>query len=424
MRRVTVLAAIACMPVAAAPAAAQPGWKTLEPAILPRVEAAAEVIDGRIYQTAGFNDNIPSTAVERYDIATGRWDLVAPMPVSINHTAAAVHDGKLYLVGGYMGDPATFMRGDGLAVAIFLEYDPATDRWRELPPPPTKRGAVAADVIGDELFVAGGWNTTQGDLSVLEIYDFRTGRWRRGPDMQFARNHVVGTAAGGKFYAVGGHVDLFITSAVFKYVERYDPARDVWERVADMNEGRSGSGAVTVGDRVVVYGGENVEDAIASSEIFDPRTGGWSPLPDMPTPRHGLGDVAVGNRVYAIAGSPVARAGESRVNEVLDIPARSGEGATVPALELAVRPARVTAGRRVRIRFHVSARTAGRRQPVGGVTIRFGGATLRTDTTGRAAGRATFLGRLASAGSHRARARHDGFRPDSVRVTVRRRAGR
>jgi hypothetical protein len=410
-----VAAVALALALAAAPSLGRgAGWFPLTPALLPRIEAAAEIVNGRIYQAAGFVNGAPATQVERYDIATGRWSLVAPTPVSINHTSAATYGGKLYLVGGYMGDPATFVRGDGLSVAIFLEYDPAADRWRELTPPPTKRGAVATGVIGHKLYVAGGWNTSEGDLGRLEIYDFRTGRWSRGADMGFARNHVVGTVADGKLYAIGGHTGLFITGVVLPYVERYDPAADRWQRLADLSHPRSGAGVVTVGDRVVVYGGETREDVVRHTEIFDPRTGLWSPLPDMLTPVHGLGDVSYGNRVYAIAGSPMPRAGQTQFTEALDIPPLPA--AATPRLRISARPRTIVARRSVRVRFRVTARSrAGAARPVAGARVGFAGVRIPTDGRGRAA----LVTRLDRAGPHPVRARRRGFRSGSATVWVR-----
>jgi hypothetical protein len=387
-------------------------WRALRPAPTKRAEAAAARIGKRIYVTAGFVASNPSPRLDVYDIRTNRWTVSAPSPVSLNHTAAVVHGGKLYLVDGYMGDYATFIRGDGLAVAILLEYDPARNRWRELPAPPTKRGAIAAGAIGHELYVAGGWNTSSGDQSRLEIYNFKTRRWRRGQDMQFPRNHIVGTVAGGKFYAIGGHTDLFIDQEVFPYVERYDPATERWERLPDLNHPRSGEGVTAVGGRVVVYGGESLASVVPSTEILNPLTGHWDLLPNMLTPRHSHAAASYGRRVYAIQGCDRLRAckDDSTAIEALDVP--PSWSASRPPLRLSLRPRRVQAGERVRFRARVTARRGGRSRPVRRALLRFAGSAARTD----ASGRAVLVKRFRRPGKHQARAQKRGFR--SGRATV------
>jgi N-acetylneuraminic acid mutarotase len=393
-------------------------WRALRPAPTKRAEAAAARIGKRIYVTAGFVASMPSPRLDVYNIRTNRWSVAAPSPVKINHTAAVTHDGKLYLVDGYMGDYPTFTRGDGLAVAILLEYDPARNRWRELAPPPTKRGAIAAGVIGHELYVAGGWNTSSGDQSRLEIYNFKTRRWRRGPDMQFPRNHIVGTVAGGMFYAIGGHTDLFIDREVFPYVERYDPATERWERLPDLNYPRSGEGVTAVGDRVVVYGGESLASVVPSTEILNALTRRWDLLPDMLTPRHSLAGASYGRRVYAIQGCDRLRAckDDSTELEALDVaPSWSGSGwphTTAPRLRLSLSPRRVHAGERVRFRVRVTARRGGRSRPVRRALVRFAGSAVRTD----AGGRAVLVKRLRQPGRHPVRVQKRGFR--SGRATV------
>lgn len=422
--RVKALAAVAAVCGSVGVAGSGPGiaaadqqWRALHPAPTTRAEVAAERIGMRIFATAGFIEPYVDMVrrLDVYDIETDTWSTAAEPPVALNHTAAAVHDGKLYLVGGYMGDFPTFIRGDGLAVAILLEYDPASDSWRELTPPPTKRGAAAAGVIGDELYVAGGWNSTEGDLARLEIYNFGTGLWRRGPDMQFARNHVVGTAAGGKFYALGGHTELFIREEVFPYAERYDPVQNRWERLADLAHPRSGAGVADVGDRVVVFGGEAQSEMVPSTELFDPRTGRWSALPDMLTPRHAHGDASFGRRVYAIQGGGQLRAGaDSAALEALDVPPPAATRGSAPRLRVSVRPRRVRSGARVRYRFHVSVRRGGRTRSVRGAIVRFVGRELRTDRRGRVA----HVRRLHEPGPHPVRARKAGHRSGTATIRV------
>src|SRR5687767_9164936 len=180
------LARAACIAVVAAGcgddgklAAEGPGWRELSPAPLARTEVAAARVGRFIYVMGGFEreSGESTVATERYDIRRDRWTRVADMPVALNHAAAAAYDGDVYVLGGYAG-----RRDLSRAVSTLYRYDPGSDRWTPLPSAPTARGALAAGVIGDRLYAAGGANARDGALTTLEIYDFRARRWRGAAD--------------------------------------------------------------------------------------------------------------------------------------------------------------------------------------------------------------------------------------------------
>ena len=89
------------------------------------------------------------------------------MPERLNHVSMVTYGGKIYVVGG-LGD---VLFGADVRREMW-EYDPATDRWRDMPPMPTARGAASAGVIGDVLYVAGGVGENGKVLSTVEAFDF------------------------------------------------------------------------------------------------------------------------------------------------------------------------------------------------------------------------------------------------------------
>ena len=64
-------------------------------------------------------------SVERYDPATNRWEVMAPMSTQRSSHAAAVIEGKLYAVGG---------KGDGGPSDSVERYDPAANTWEVMAP--------------------------------------------------------------------------------------------------------------------------------------------------------------------------------------------------------------------------------------------------------------------------------------------------
>jgi N-acetylneuraminic acid mutarotase len=297
-----------------APAAAE-RWRTLAASTIARTEVAAARIGDGAYVVGGFAapSGATSDIVERYDLRRNRWTRVKPIPQAINHAGAVSYAGDLYVIGGYAA--AAGLAGETNAL---WRYEPAADRWTKLRGAPTARGALAAGVIGDRLYVAGGARGGVA-LSTLEIYDFTRRRWSRGPSMRSAREHLAGAVQRDAFYVLAGRAGGLNN---FRVAERYVPDRRRWERLPAMRKARGGIAAASVGGRILVVGGEEDAGTIAEVESFDPRTRRWRNEPRLKTPRHGLGAVSHRGRVVVLEGGPTPGLAYSDVSEALRVSRR------------------------------------------------------------------------------------------------------
>jgi N-acetylneuraminic acid mutarotase len=274
---------------------------------LPRalVEGSAVAIGPVIYT---FGGSAPGNLhrVMAYHTRSGRWSEPTRLPTGLNHAQAVAYRGDAYLAGGYL---------DGLEpTGNFWRYDPRANRWTELPPMGRARGAAAAAVIGDKLYVADGAPQTYGVSSPggpyarLESYDFATGRWSVLPDAPVAVHHVDATALDGRFYMAGGRVDPEESSDEFL---RYDPGAKRWERLPPLPYGKYSSvGMVSAAGKVVAIAGDDElgwqsggGTVSASAWAFDPGSDRWQRLPDLAVERHAFGAAETGGRIYAIGGS-------------------------------------------------------------------------------------------------------------------------
>ena len=153
---------------------------------------------GAAYVVGGFTAGGATTAaVERYDLRSGRRRRIAPMPLALNHAAAAAWRGRLYVVGGYTAGAG---RGERRAAAL----RPARDRWTRLADMPTARGALTAGVVGDRLVRRRRRPRGRAACGRVEVYDLRRGAGARGPAMRIAREHLAGAVLGGAFYVLAG----------------------------------------------------------------------------------------------------------------------------------------------------------------------------------------------------------------------------
>ena len=157
----------------------------------------------------------------------------------------------------------------------------------------------AAATIGDTIYIVGG----VGGSDRLLAFDPRSGTWRSFDGPRQPREHTAAVAFRGELWAIGGRWsgDGELVSA-----EIYDPAAQTWREGPALQVARGGFAAETVGDRIVVAGGEVImtgRAALASVEIYDPELESWVAGSDMPFAVHGVDAAAYQGRFYLLGGS-------------------------------------------------------------------------------------------------------------------------
>jgi N-acetylneuraminic acid mutarotase len=292
-----VRAALLALALPLLPSAA---WKTRAPLPLARSEVAAAALGTQVAVVGGFlADGASSARVDLYRTKTDTWGRAADLPLPVNHSAAATLGGRLVVAGGYGATRSAWVLANG--------------RWRSLPRLPAPRAAAGAAVLGGRLYVVGG--VADGSLArnALE-FDLRRSKWRlvAGPT---PREHLAVVAAQGRLYALGGRTGGFDTNLAT--VESWRPGERRWRREPPIPEPRGGTGAATMGARIVSVGGEAQEGTIRSVYVFDTRSRTWSRVGDLPRPRHGLGVATVDATVYVIGGGTVPGLSVSDANDAL-----------------------------------------------------------------------------------------------------------
>jgi len=186
-------------------------WTTLADMQASRGAVAAAVIDGKLYVVGGFSPAwSPVDWLEVYDPVENMWTTLAPMPTPRESVEAAVIDGKLYVVGGYVRD---YPGHQGTSTGILEVYDPGDDTtpgtWTTLTPMPTDRFAHAVGVINDKLYAVGGNKSGSGYgiVNTLEEYDPVANSWMARAPMPTARQMLAAGVIDGKLYAAGGDLE-------------------------------------------------------------------------------------------------------------------------------------------------------------------------------------------------------------------------
>ncbi len=138
------------------------------------------------------------------------WEKVGTGP-KLQGLAMVEHRGQLYRIGGFT---AMNKRGDAedlRSQADFARFDTKTSQWTDLPKLPEPRSSHDAAVIGNTVYVVGGWNMQGGgsgahwhttawscDLSAATL------EWKPIADAPFARRALSLVNWNGKLLCIGG----------------------------------------------------------------------------------------------------------------------------------------------------------------------------------------------------------------------------
>ena len=210
--------------------------------------------------------------VQRFDPRNGRWEEVASLPVVRSSHDAAVIGDKLYVAGGWQLAGGT-NHPVWPANALMLDLANPAAGWKEFPQP-FQRRALALAVFGARLYCIGGMDSNNKPTQAVEIYDTTTGQWSKGPELppgQFKGFSCSAIALDGRIYANAFQGDLLRLSADEKS----------WEIVGRLEHPRMAHRLVTAGAKqLIALGGEDGEDKRPDLELLTPSS---KPLPATAT---------------------------------------------------------------------------------------------------------------------------------------------
>jgi N-acetylneuraminic acid mutarotase len=226
-----------------------------------------------------------------------------PMQTPLQGLPLVAHGGKLYRVGGLGIRNATLKdKEDDHSSAEFAEYNPATNKWSTLAPLPAARSSHNAVVIGDRLYVVGGWNLEGKSPGTWEpdalFYDFANAKkgWQKLPQPEFKRRALALGQWNEKLLAMGGmnekadvSMDVFV----------YDPATGKWSKGPNL----PGAGMAGFGVSAWNLGGHLFECGLRGVlyELNDAGTA-WDEAGHVKTPRFFHQLIPVPNGGLAVVG--------------------------------------------------------------------------------------------------------------------------
>lgn len=239
-----------------------------------------------IYRTGGMaarntaeeKENLHSLdLVQRFNPQTRQWENLPSLPaIRSSHDAVVLGD-KLYVLGGWQLTGST-KEAVWPTNALVLDLKNPSAGWQEFSQPFARR-ALAVAAVGPRIYVIGGMDSNNKTSSAVEIYDTATGQWSKGPEVPpgpakgFACSAI---AQAGRVYVNQFQGDLLRLSA----------DGQAWEKVGRLEHPRMAHRIVTAGaQQIIALGGEDGEDKRPDLELLTPSA---KPLPPTPVEQANL----------------------------------------------------------------------------------------------------------------------------------------
>ncbi len=199
----------------------------------------------RIYNEAGTptSDMRSIEDVLRFDTETLEWSALPPMPEPRSSHESEIIGDTLYVVGGWVLDGSGRRDGDWHDTYLTLDLADLDTGWQEHEQPFTRR-ALGVAVHGHHLITVGGM-TPDGATNAVHILDTTSGDWAIGPEypgMGFATSAVT----------LDGRV---ITSGMQGRVFSFAPGESTWRQEGTLTFPRFFHQLVADNDRVLAMGG-------------------------------------------------------------------------------------------------------------------------------------------------------------------------
>ncbi|KPL90289.1 Kelch repeat-containing protein [Herpetosiphon geysericola] len=234
------------------------------------------------------------------------WDTFQPIPLARFEAGGAIVGDSLYVIGGFYTNQVQ-------ATDTVFAYNISTNQWRICAniPEAITHAPVVAD--GDLIYVLGGYigDSPGGSTQHVWVYNTITNAWSRGPDLPEDRGAAGATKLGREIHFFGG------AHRRDRQLEEWDSDQhfvlnldsQVWRTAAPMPNARNHLGAATLNGSVYAIGGQYLAAESTSSQVevdrYDPVSDSWTRVADLPKGRgHITSSVfEVDGRIMVVGGS-------------------------------------------------------------------------------------------------------------------------
>jgi hypothetical protein len=249
----------------------------------PRANSASCVYNSDVIITGGHDSQSGTDSIEILKINQDplRWMMFdGKLPVKLSSHDVIVHQGKLYVMGGY--NWSEMKTNDNIyELSIIPPY--TVNLLARMPQP---RRYHKAEIVNGKLFILGGktTNLSKDTIDSVVVYDFIKNEVKPCPSLPKPVSRMSTVTWGNMVILIGGEDK---NHQVLNEVTMYDTESGQSQKLPPLIHKRSGSSAVIMHDVIVVLGGWNMEERYLNSvESFTMGGDHWREQPGMKEKRH------------------------------------------------------------------------------------------------------------------------------------------
>jgi N-acetylneuraminic acid mutarotase len=256
-------------------------WKLGIPMGTRRSVFGACVLAGEIYVTGGSGvvDTVLSS-VEKYSPSSETWSAVAPMPAGRSYHVAVAVGSAIYVLGGMVADEGD--SEDYNPTASVVKFHSTQGTWSQVAPLPEPRDSTAACVVGSDIYVFGGEDSSGN--AETSVFKFKTeiNEWSTTlTPMPVASSYHGACALGGLVYIVGAGAD-------HRQVLCFDPSAGVWRELASTSFSVNGGASFVMAESLHAVSLQEVE-------LYDVAADTWTAVPNLIEERSMFCAVTIGS---------------------------------------------------------------------------------------------------------------------------------
>jgi N-acetylneuraminic acid mutarotase len=272
-------------------------WTSGPKAPVPRTEPESAVVGDKLYVFSGYGDTsggrsawVPSATIDKFDPKTNTWSRVGSMPLPTTHAAVSVVGTDVWFAGGYTLRAGTLDRQDIATTNVWI-YHTTTNTWTKGPALPARRASGGLGLVNNKLYFISGEPPDHTSVTtntwVLDLANQSAG-WKSVAPIPQGRTHFGTAVVNNKIYVIGGQKGIDGNSSMFTTSYSYDPATNVWKRLADFSPERShlSPNTIVVAGKIYTFGGEQYFNKELSEVLeYNPATNTFRKLTSMPGAR-------------------------------------------------------------------------------------------------------------------------------------------
>ena len=201
----------------------------------------------------GEDQNLQSqNSVARYDLDSDTWVALPALPEPRSSLDAAIVGDTVYVIGGWKLDgDSDSNKWHTTAWSLNLVEEDAT--WKPIAGPPFQRRALSVAALGGKLFVIGGMTSKSKPTTRVDIYDPVTDSWSLGKPIPGSGMSGFGSAS----FATGGQ--LYV-STMDGFLHRWNSTTKDWDTIAKSDPARFFHRMLPISDTsLLMIGGANME---------------------------------------------------------------------------------------------------------------------------------------------------------------------